>query len=64
MLRDVDLDNAVSEALTGSLSFNGQRCTALKILFVHEDVAPAFIEKFNAKLAALKPGMPWEDGVA
>ncbi|SCW97267.1 MULTISPECIES: NADP-dependent glyceraldehyde-3-phosphate dehydrogenase [unclassified Pseudomonas] len=64
VLPDVDLDNAVSEALTGSLSFNGQRCTALKILFVHEDVAPAFIEKFNARLAGLKPGMPWEEGVA
>jgi glyceraldehyde-3-phosphate dehydrogenase (NADP+) len=56
----VDLDNAVNEAVTGSLSFNGQRCTALKILFVHEDVVERFIEKFNAKLATLKPGMPWK----
>ena len=64
VLPEVDLDNAVSESLTGSLSFNGQRCTALKILFVHEDVVEAFIEKFNAKLATLKPGMPWESGVA
>ena len=63
MLPEVDLD-AVNEAVTGSLSFNGQRCTALKILFVHEDVVERFIEKFNAKLATLKPGMPWEDGVA
>eukprot|EP01030_Chromulinospumella_sphaerica_P012835 gene12835-12626_t len=64
VLPEVDLDNAVTEALTGSLSFNGQRCTALKILFVHEDVVEAFIEKFNAKLATLKPGMPWDSGVA
>ncbi|MEO6678702.1 MAG: NADP-dependent glyceraldehyde-3-phosphate dehydrogenase [Pseudomonas sp.] len=64
VLPEVDLDNAVSEALTGSLSFNGQRCTALKILFVHEDVVESFIEKFNAKLATLKPGMPWDTGVA
>lgn len=64
MLPEVDLDNAVNEAVTGSLSFNGQRCTALKILFVHEDVVERFIEKFNAKLATLKPGMPWEDGVS
>jgi glyceraldehyde-3-phosphate dehydrogenase (NADP+) len=53
-----------SEAVTGSLSFNGQRCTALKILFVHEDVVDSFIEKFNQKLTTLKPGMPWEDGVS
>ena len=64
VLPQVDLDNAVNEAVTGSLSFNGQRCTALKILFVHESVVDAFIEKFNAKLLSLKPGMPWEPGVA
>ncbi|MEN5035806.1 NADP-dependent glyceraldehyde-3-phosphate dehydrogenase [Pseudomonas sp. TWI929] len=64
VLPDVDLDNAVSEAITGALSFNGQRCTALKILFVHENVADAFLAKFNDQLAALRPGMPWEPGVA
>lgn len=64
VLPQVDLDNAVNEAITGSLSFNGQRCTALKILFVHEEVAETFLEKFNARLASLKPGMPWEPGVA
>ncbi|MGM3389205.1 NADP-dependent glyceraldehyde-3-phosphate dehydrogenase [Stutzerimonas stutzeri] len=64
VLPEVDLDNAVNEAVTGSLSFNGQRCTALKILFVHETVVDAFLEKFNARLAGLKPGMPWEPGVA
>ena len=64
VLPQVDLDNAVEEAVTGALSFNGQRCTALKILFVHEDVVNAFLDKFQRKLAALKPGMPWEPGVA
>ncbi|MNZ21503.1 NADP-dependent glyceraldehyde-3-phosphate dehydrogenase [compost metagenome] len=64
VLPQVDLDNAVSEAITGALSFNGQRCTALKILFVHEDVLEPFLAKFSTRLAALKPGMPWEEGVA
>ena len=64
VLPEVDLDNAVNEALTGALSFNGQRCTALKILFVHEDVLQPFLDKFSAGLAKLKPGMPWESGVA
>ncbi|MBV4531611.1 NADP-dependent glyceraldehyde-3-phosphate dehydrogenase [Pseudomonas sp. SWRI107] len=64
VLAQVDLDNAVEEAVTGALSFNGQRCTALKILFVHEDVVEPFLEKFQRKLAALKPGMPWEADVA
>ncbi|WP_191831755.1 NADP-dependent glyceraldehyde-3-phosphate dehydrogenase [Pseudomonas fluorescens] len=64
VLPEVDLDNAVNEAVTGALSFNGQRCTALKILFVHEQVVDSFLDKFQRKLAALKPGMPWEPGVA
>ncbi|MFQ6573787.1 NADP-dependent glyceraldehyde-3-phosphate dehydrogenase [Pseudomonas sp. UM16] len=64
VLPEVDLDNAVNEAVTGALSFNGQRCTALKILFVHEDVVSSFLEKFQRKLSALKPGMPWEPGVS
>lgn len=64
VLPDADLDNAVSECITGSLSFNGQRCTALKILFVHQSILQEFIEKFNAEVKKLKPGMPWESGVS
>src|SRR3990167_8987523 len=64
VLPQVDLDNAVSEAITGALSFNGQRCTALKILFVHEQVLQPFLDKFCAALAELKQGMPWEGGVS
>jgi glyceraldehyde-3-phosphate dehydrogenase (NADP+) len=64
VLPDADLDIAVSECITGALSFNGQRCTALKILFVHDTVVTAFIEKFNAAIQKLKPGMPWETGVS
>lgn len=64
VLPDADLNNAVAECITGSLSFNGQRCTALKILYVHKDVVNTFIEKFNVEVKKLKPGMPWEDGVS
>lgn len=63
VLPDADIDNAVAECVTGSLSFNGQRCTALKILLVHKDIVDAFIEKFKAQVQKIKPGMPWEDGV-
>ena len=64
VLPDADIDNAVSECVMGSLSFNGQRCTALKILLVHEDVVDSFVEKFKAQVKKLKPGVPWEKGVA
>ena len=61
---NADLDLAVKEIITGSLSFNGQRCTALKIIWAHRSVADAFLEKFSAAVAELKFGMPWEKGVA
>ncbi len=63
VLENANLDIAVEECLLGSLSFNGQRCTALKILFVHENIKDAFLEKFCAKVDALKLGMPWDAGV-
>ncbi len=64
VLPDADLDNAVSECIAGSLSFNGQRCTALKILFVHRSIVEVFIKKFNEGVSKLKPGMPWDAGVS
>ncbi len=63
VLSDADMDNAVAECVMGSLSFNGQRCTALKILFVHKSIVDQFIQKFLAEVKKLKPGMPWETGV-
>lgn len=64
VLPDADIDNAVSECVTGALSFNGQRCTALKILLVHKSVIDIFLQKFANELKKLRPGMPWENGVS
>ena len=63
VLPDADLNTTVSECIMGSLSFNGQRCTALKILFVHRSLVDDFIKKFNEEVEKLKCGMPWESGV-
>ncbi len=62
ILPDADLNNAVAECVAGSLSFNGQRCTALKILFVHKSIVETFVERFKTAVANLKVGMPWENG--
>jgi glyceraldehyde-3-phosphate dehydrogenase (NADP+) len=64
ILPDADLDLAVEECVMGTLSFNGQRCTALKILFVHASIAEVFNKKLVAKVSALKAGMPWDNGVS
>lgn len=64
VLPDADIDSAVNECVLGSLSFNGQRCTALKIIFVHESIREEFNKKFVEKVNSLKIGMPYEQGVA
>lgn len=63
ILPDADLDLAVKECVLGALSYNGQRCTAVKIIFAHRSIADAFSERFAAAVGKLKVGMPWEDGV-
>ncbi|MBS1951626.1 MAG: Glyceraldehyde-3-phosphate dehydrogenase, putative [Cytophagales bacterium] len=63
ILPDADLDNAVNECVLGALSFNGQRCTAIKIIFVHQHIQEKFISKLCEAVNKLKPGMPWDAGV-
>ena len=60
ILPDADLDLTIQECLAGTLSFNGQRCTALKVLYVHDDIAEEFNTRFAEKVDALKFGNPWE----
>ena len=62
VLKDADLDLAISECIAGTTSFNGQRCTALKVLYVHEDIIEEFNHRFSARVDALKFGNPWDDG--
>jgi glyceraldehyde-3-phosphate dehydrogenase (NADP+) len=62
VLEDADLDLAIDECIAGSTSFNGQRCTALKVLYVHEAIIEEFNKRFSAKVDALKFGNPWESG--
>ena len=61
ILPDADLDLTVKECISGTLSFNGQRCTALKVLYVHEDIRESFLEKFSKAVDALQVGLPWEN---
>ena len=63
VLPHADLDLAIKECVLGTLSYNGQRCTALKILFVHSQIVDTFLERFSEAIAQLKFGMPWEKGV-
>lgn len=64
ILPDADLDLAIQECILGTLSFNGQRCTALKLLYVHESIAEEFNKRFSAKVDSLVFGNPWDKSVS
>jgi len=59
ILDDVDLKKVVPEVVSGCLSYNGQRCTALKVLMVHENIYEDFVKEFSEAVDNLKLGMPW-----
>jgi glyceraldehyde-3-phosphate dehydrogenase (NADP+) len=58
IMADADIDLAVKECLLGALSFNGQRCTALKILFVHKSILGQFTAKFVEAVEKIRIGLP------
>ena len=63
VLSDADMDLTISECIAGTLSFNGQRCTALKVVYVQKDILEEFNTRFTKAVDALKFGNPWDDGV-
>lgn len=58
-----DMELTVAEAVTGALTFNGQRCTALKIFYVHASRMEEFLSRCGEAIAALPMGAPWKPGV-
>ncbi len=63
VLDDADIDLAVRECLIGTLSFNGQRCTAIKILFVENALVDRFLDLFIDAVSNVSFGMPWQENV-
>jgi acyl-CoA reductase-like NAD-dependent aldehyde dehydrogenase len=63
VLPDADIELAARECVLGALSFNGQRCTALKMLLVHQSIVDPFLRRLGEEVGKLKIGMPWEKDV-
>jgi glyceraldehyde-3-phosphate dehydrogenase (NADP+) len=63
ILPDADMDLTVNEVVAGTTSFNGQRCTALKVVYVHNEAQDVFLKNFCAAIDDLKFGNPWDEGV-
>jgi acyl-CoA reductase-like NAD-dependent aldehyde dehydrogenase len=57
-MEDADLEEASTLAVQGSYKNSGQRCTAVKRMLVHENVADEFVDKLVAKTKAWTFGDP------
>jgi len=64
VLADADLDLAVRQVLRGAFGFNGQRCTALKLVFAAKEIAPEFTRRLAEAADGLTIGLPWAPGAA
>jgi putative phosphonoacetaldehyde dehydrogenase len=60
VMEDADLDEAASLAAAGSYKNSGQRCTAVKRMLVHENVADGFVERLVARTKAWTYGDPMD----
>ena len=56
---DADLDRAVSGALFGIYLAQGQVCSAGSRILVERAVYDDFVERFAARAAAIRIGLPW-----
>ena len=60
VMEDADLEEAATLAVQGSYKNSGQRCTAVKRMLVHEQVAARFTELVVEKTRAWKHGDPMD----
>ena len=60
VLADADLDATVRWAVWAKMNNAGQSCVAAKRFILAEEIADAFIAKFQSALLALKPGNPMD----
>ena len=59
---DANLDVAVPRCVMSAFANAGQVCISLQRLYVHESIAPGFMERFLAATSALQVGNPLDPG--
>lgn len=63
VLKDADMNVTIPQLIAGALGFNGQRCTAIKMIYVHSSRKDELIEKLTEAIKGMKAGFPWTSGV-
>ncbi len=61
VLEDADLDLAAKQIVSGAFSYSGQRCTAIKRVLVHDEVADDLVKVIKENIDQLSIGLPEED---
>ena len=61
---DADIDSAVEGAMASKYRNAGQTCVCANRFYVQDGVYDAFVQKFAAKVKALKVGNGFDEGVA
>jgi succinate-semialdehyde dehydrogenase/glutarate-semialdehyde dehydrogenase len=61
---DADMDSAVEGAMISKFRNAGQTCVCANRIYVQDGIYDAFIEKFAAKVATLKVGNGFSEGVS
>jgi succinate-semialdehyde dehydrogenase/glutarate-semialdehyde dehydrogenase len=61
VMPSADLEAAISTAVTARMINNGQSCIAAKRFIVHEKIYNEFLEKFVARVSAVRVGDPMDD---
>jgi len=61
---DADIDSAVEGAMASKYRNAGQTCVCANRLYVQDGVYDEFVKKFAAKVAAVKVGNGFEEGVS
>ncbi len=63
VLEDANIENAARGAVWGAFANAGQACASVERCYVHESIAPRFIERVVAETRTLKQGLGTEDAV-
>jgi acyl-CoA reductase-like NAD-dependent aldehyde dehydrogenase len=63
VLEDADIENAARGAVWGAFANAGQACASVERCYVHESIAPKFIERVVAETETLKQGVGTEAAV-
>ena len=63
VLEDADIENAARGAVWGAFANSGQACASVERCYVHESIAPKFIERVVAETRNLRQGVGTEAAV-